>query len=218
VKIQVGKNVLSANDQQALANRRRLDELKLTGVNVLASPGAGKTSLISALLTMLPTAYRSGVIEGDVAGRIDADKIAALGFPVTQINTAGGCHLDAGMIARAMDDLKLAGPGFLFIENIGNLICPAEFQLGEALRMVVASVPEGDDKPIKYPLVFSTAQAVILNKTDLLGMVDFQMHNFVAAVRAVNPNAPIFTVSCRKREGLSAVVDWLLQHAGPAKG
>jgi hydrogenase nickel incorporation protein HypB len=218
VKIQVGKNVLSANDQQALANRRRLDELKLTGVNVLASPGAGKTSFISALLTMLPTAYRNGVIEGDVAGRIDADKIAALGFPVTQINTAGGCHLDAGMIARAMDELKLAGPGFLFIENIGNLICPAEFQLGEALRMVVASVPEGDDKPIKYPLVFATAQAVILNKTDLLGMVDFQMHNFVAAVRAVNPDAPIFTVSCRKQEGLSAVVDWLLQHAGPAKG
>jgi hydrogenase nickel incorporation protein HypB len=117
-----------------------------------------------------------------------------------------------------MDELKLAGPGFLFIENIGNLICPAEFQLGEALRMVVASVPEGDDKPIKYPLVFATAQAVILNKTDLLGMVDFQMHNFVAAVRAVNPDAPIFTVSCRKQEGLSAVVDWLLQHAGPAKG
>lgn len=217
MKIDVGKSVLSANDQQALTNQRRLADLQLTAVNILASPGAGKTSFITALLQSLPTALKTGVIEGDVAGRIDADKIAALGFPVTQINTAGGCHLDAGMIAHAMDELALSGPGYLFVENIGNLICPAEFNLGEGLRMVVASVPEGDDKPVKYPLVFATADAIILNKTDLMGLVEFQMNSFVAGVRAVNPNAPIFTISCRKKEGIAPVIEWLLKHA-PGNG
>ena len=213
MKISVTRSVLDSNDQQAIANQRRLGELRLTAVNILASPGAGKTSCITKLLQGIPTSYRVGVIEGDVASSIDTDKILSLGFPATQINTHGGCHLDAGMIRDALTMLDLTGPGFIFVENIGNLICPAEFHLGEHLRVVIASVPEGDDKPIKYPGIFRSADAVILNKTDLLGLVEFERERFDAGVRAVNQTAPIFPVSCRKAEGVAAVVDWLLAHS-----
>jgi len=210
LKIRVAKRVLDGNDQQARRNIDRLAELKLAAVNVLASPGAGKTCLIAALLKRFPPGLSVGVIEGDVAGRIDTDKILALGFPATQINTGGGCHLDATMIAKAVDSLGVKGPGCLFIENIGNLICPAQFDLGEGLRVVVASVPEGDDKPLKYPGVFASADAVVLNKIDLLGHVEFKTDSFVAGVRTLSPDAPIFNVSCRTGQGLDAVMEWLL--------
>jgi hydrogenase nickel incorporation protein HypB len=211
LKIKSGRSVLSTNERQAALNRRRLDALGLVAVNVLASPGAGKTSLLTRLLRSIPSNLSLGVIEGDVAGRLDTDRILAMGFPATQINTGGGCHLDADMIARAVRALDIEGPGYLFIENIGNLICPAEFRLGERLRIVVASVPEGDDKPVKYPGVFASANAVVLNKIDLLGHVEFDMEFFLAGVRAVNPEAPVFNVSCRTGEGVDALTAWLLK-------
>ncbi len=214
IKIDAGKAVLSANDQQALKNHERLTSSGLTAVNIMASPGAGKTSVITKLLQNLPGHLSNGVIEGDVASSIDTDKLVALGFKATQINTNGACHLDANMIAGAIETLGVKGPGFVFIENIGNLICPVDFHLGETLRLVVASVPEGDDKPVKYPGIFAAGDAIVLNKMDLLGMVEFDLDFFMKGVRAVNPKAQIFEVSCRKAQGVKAVVDWLVKHGG----
>ena len=210
MKIEAGKSVFNANEKQAARNVDRLQELKLTAINVMASPGAGKTSLIVHLLKSLPRELSVGVIEGDIASSIDTDRIKGLGFPAIQINTGGGCHLNATMVSNALAGLDVKGPGLLFIENIGNLICPAEFNLGEALRMVVANVAEGDDKPVKYPAMFSTADLVILNKVDLLSLVEFKMDFFEAGVRAVNETAPIFKISCRSGDGIDAVRDFLL--------
>jgi hydrogenase nickel incorporation protein HypB len=215
VRKDVGKAILNLNDEQSLRNRRRLDELGLLAVNVLASPGAGKTSVIVRLLQGLAGQFSVGVIEGDVASSIDTDKLRALGFPATQINTDGGCHLDADMIFAAIGKLDIRGPGYLFIENIGNLICPTNFHLGEAVRLVIASAPEGDDKPTKYPGVFATADAIVLNKIDLLAHVDFRMDFFLASLRTINPKAPIFHVSCRNGQGIDALLDWLKTTAKP---
>ena len=215
VRKDVGKAILNLNDQHSIRNRRRLDELGLLAVNVLASPGAGKTSVIVRLLQGLAGQFSVGVIEGDVASSIDTDKLRALGFPATQINTDGGCHLDADMIFAAIDKLAIRGPGYLFIENIGNLICPTNFHLGETLRLVIASAPEGDDKPTKYPGVFATADAIVLNKIDLLAHVDFRMDFFLASLRTINPKAPIFHVSCRSGEGIEPLLEWLKAAAKP---
>jgi hydrogenase nickel incorporation protein HypB len=213
IKLDAGTRVLSANDSQAMKNFNAMKAASLLAVNVLASPGAGKTSVITKILQRLPAELHSGVIEGDVASSIDTDKLLALGFQAVQINTNGACHLDANMVATALGQLrlklKLTGPGFVFIENIGNLICPVDFQLGESLRLVVASVPEGDDKPVKYPGIFAAADAVVLNKTDLLGHIDFRMDFFTAGLRVVNDHAPLFNVSCRSGNGIDKVVDWL---------
>jgi hydrogenase nickel incorporation protein HypB len=211
----IGKAILSLNDEQSIRNRKCLDALGLLAVNVLASPGAGKTSVITRLLQDLSKTYSVGVIEGDVASSIDTDKLRALGFAATQINTDGGCHLDANMIFRAIDSLGVKGPGYLFIENIGNLICPTNFHLGESVRLVIASVPEGDDKPAKYPGVFATADAVVLNKMDLLAHVDFRMDFFTSCIRTINPKAPILNVSCRTGEGFPELLDWLKTNAKP---
>jgi hydrogenase nickel incorporation protein HypB len=214
LKIDSGKPILSANDQRAMANRARLRELGLTAVNVLASPGAGKTSVIKRLLEALRARCALGVIEGDVAGRIDADAILAMGIPATQINTDGGCHLDAAMIEQALGQLAIRGPGLVFIENIGNLICPTGFALGESMRLVIASVPEGHDKPLKYPGVFQTADAVVLNKLDLIEHVDFDLDFFTRGVRAVNPAAPIYHACARTGKGFDELVAMLARHAG----
>lgn len=213
MEIKAGKSVLSANDQQAIQNYNHMAATGLMAVNVMASPGAGKTSVITGLLRGLPGHLNCGVIEGDVASSIDTDKLIALGFKATQINTNGACHLDANMIQGALNSLTVRGPGFVFIENIGNLICPVDFHLGESLRLIIASVPEGDDKPVKYPGIFAAGDAIVLNKTDLLGMVDFDMDFFVRGVRAVNPKADIFNVSCRSGDGIGAVVDWLVKQS-----
>lgn len=208
------KSILAANNEQAVKNRKRLEGLRLTAVNVMASPGAGKTSLIALLLKRLPKNFSCGVIEGDVAGSIDTDYIRSLGFPATQINTGGGCHLTANMVDDAITNLKLKGPGLLFIENIGNLICPAAYRLGERLRIVVSSVPEGDDKPLKYPGMFAQVDAVILNKIDLMPHVQFSEEQFRAGVSVVNDRAPIFLLSCRTGKGADAIADWLAKFAG----
>ena len=210
MKINIGQSILKLNDEHSLANRRRFDALGLVGVNVLASPGAGKTSVIVRLAQALRDRGRSvGVIEGDVAASIDTEKLRSLGFAAEQINTDGGCHLDAASVGRALERLGVRGPGFVFIENIGNLICPTQFHLGETLRLVIASVPEGDDKPIKYPGVFETADAVALNKIDLLEHVDFRLDAFTAAVRVTNPHAPLIPLSARTGQGVGELVEWL---------
>jgi hydrogenase nickel incorporation protein HypB len=208
--IPVVQQILSANDAIAAENRAALDAAGALGVNVMASPGAGKTSLLLATARRLPAGLRMAVIEGDVAGRIDADTLAAAGIPVVQINTGGGCHLDAPMVRSALPHLLPAGVDLLLIENVGNLICPAEFSLGTHINLVVASTPEGHDKPYKYPGMFAAADVVALNKADVAAVFDFDFDAFQRGVRMVNPAAPIFLVSCRTGDGLDVWVDWLV--------
>ena len=207
MKIKVVKNILDANEQMAAENKALFKKKGLTVLNVMASPGAGKTSLI--LRTIEELGRPLAVIEGDIASTIDAEKVSEKKVPVVQINTDGGCHLDAAMIKTSLEKLKLDGVKYLFIENVGNLVCPAEFVLGEDKRVLVASVPEGDDKPFKYPGMFATVQAIVLNKMDILPYIDFSVARFLEGVRAVNPKAPVFQVSCRTKEGLSDWIGWL---------
>jgi hydrogenase nickel incorporation protein HypB len=207
MKIKIVKNILDANDQMALENKKIFDEAGVVAINIMASPGAGKTSLILKTIDLvgLPVA----VVEGDIASTFDAEKVGAKKVPVVQINTGGACHLDAAMIRKAVKKLSLKGARILFVENVGNLVCPAEFKLGESAKVVVASVPEGDDKPYKYPGMFSAATAVVLNKMDTLPVIDFDMRRFKKGVHAVNVGAPIFEVSCKTGEGLGNWIEWL---------
>ena len=208
------EKILSANDLVALKNRELLDEHGVIAVNVMASPGAGKTSLILCTIAALQGKLRVGVIEGDVAGRLDADKVAETGTPVVQINTGGGCHLDAPQVQSALQQLPLAKIDLLFIENVGNLICPTGFALGEHINMMIASVPEGHDKPIKYPGMFTVVDTLVLNKVDLMPYLDFDVEAFRTAVHALNADAPFFEVSCKTGEGIEAWVEWLSQSCG----
>ncbi len=210
MKVEVVQAILSDNDAIAAENRAAFDAARVIGVNIMASPGAGKTSLILATAARLPAGVTMGVIEGDLASSIDAETIAARGIPVVQINTGGGCHLDAPMIRTALPRLPLAELRLLMVENVGNLVCPANFRLGTHVNVVVASAPEGHDKPYKYPGMFAAADAVLLNKAELRPVFDFDMESFTAGIRMVNPQAPIIPVSCRTGEGLAAWIDWLL--------
>ncbi len=208
-KVEIVERILSANDQIAAQNRARLDECGVVAINVMASPGAGKTSLILQTIAALRGRLRVGVIEGDVASRVDADRVAAAGVPVVQINTGGQCHLDAPMVSRALDALPLADVDVLFIENVGNLICPSGFQLGQRWDVVVSSVPEGDDKPLKYPGIFTEADVVVINKIDLQPYLDYDEAAFRQAVRALNADAPVFSLSCRTGAGVAEWADWI---------
>ncbi len=207
MKIEVVKHILDANEQAAEKNKALFKKRHIRAVNIMASPGAGKTSLL--LRTIESLGAPVAVIEGDIASTYDAEKVGEKEVPVVQINTGGECHLDASMIRTALEKLDLTEAKYVFIENVGNLVCPAEFQLGEQARVLVASIPEGDDKPFKYPGMFSTVQAVVLNKLDLLPFVDFSLMRFTEGVRAVNPKAPIFQVSCRTKDGLGDWIEWL---------
>ncbi len=211
MKIPIVQNILNANDQVAAENRATFKKDNLFVINLMASPGAGKTSLILATIGQLPETAQPGVIEGDIASSIDADKIAARGIPVVQINTGGTCHLDAPMIRSALPHLPLNNLNLLFIENVGNLVCPAGFDLGANIAVVVASVSEGHDKPYKYPAIFATADAVILNKSDLVEVFEFDMPYFRHGVEMVNPTVPIFPLSCRNGQGLAEWVKWLVE-------
>jgi hydrogenase nickel incorporation protein HypB len=210
-ELPVVEKILSANDLVALDNRKLLDKHGVTAVNVMASPGAGKTSLILRTIEALRGKLHVGVIEGDVAGRVDADKVAETGTPVVQINTGGGCHLDAPQVQSALGQLPLDEIDLLFIENVGNLICPTGFALGEHVNMMIAHVAEGHDKPIKYPGMFTVVDALVLNKIDLRPYLDFDDEAFRTAVRALNAEAPLFEVSCKTGEGLEAWVEWLIK-------
>jgi hydrogenase nickel incorporation protein HypB len=212
MKVPVVRDILSANAQVAEENRAAFAAAGVLALNLMASPGAGKTSVILATAARLPAHVRPGVIEGDLASSIDTEAVAAHGIPAVQINTGGNCHLDAPMVRSALPSLPLNDLDLLFIENVGNLVCPAEFDLGADLAVVVASVPEGHDKPYKYPGMFASADVVLLNKCDLLQVFEFDVEYFRRGVAMVNPEAPIFQISCRTGAGMKAWTEWLLQH------
>ncbi len=216
MEIKVLQNILGANDQIAGRNREMLDKNKVFAVNIMASPGAGKTSVVLQTVRALRGKVKVGVIEGDISSTIDAQTVGKEGVPVVQINTGGECHLDANMVQNALGNLPLKDIDLLLIENVGNLVCPAEFKLGEHLKLLVASVPEGDDKPYKYPGMFTAVDAVILNKTDLLPYVKFNVEGFTKAVRAINADVKIFPLSCTTGEGVAAWIKWLKAQMKPA--
>jgi len=213
MKIEVLKNISSANDAIAAQNRNKLDEQGVTAVNIMASPGAGKTSFILQTIDHLKGKLKTSVIEGDIASKIDADKIDEKGIPVVQINTGGNCSLEAHMIGSSLDKLPLKDTEILFIENVGNLICPASQALGEHIKVVIASTPEGDDKPSKYPLMFAESDAVIINKIDLAPHVDFDTAGFKKVVQGLNPDVVIFEVSSKTGDGIEKWCHWLTAKA-----
>ncbi len=208
-RIPVVEKILSANDQIASENRSRLDNAGVFAINLMASPGAGKTSLIECMMPVLAKSMRIAVVDGDVASSIDADRAAAAGATAVQINTGGTCHLDAVMLRGALDELDLAQFDLLIVENVGNLICPASFKLGVHKSILIASVPEGDDKPYKYPGMYRGVDAVIINKIDLLPYVDYDMDYFCKGVEILNPGLEIFRLSCRTGDGVEAWLNWL---------
>jgi hydrogenase nickel incorporation protein HypB len=214
MEIKVLKNILGANDQLAEKNKGLMDSNKIFSLNLMATPGAGKTSLILNTINSLKGKAKIGVIEGDLSSSVDAEKVSKEGIPVIQINTGGGCHLDANMIANALGSLPLPDIDLLFIENVGNLVCPAEFELGEHKKVVIASIPEGDDKPLKYPLMFNIANVVLLNKIDLLPYVKFDIEAFTKYIKAINHKAEIIKLSCTTGEGMDDWVDWILRATG----
>lgn len=209
MEVKVLQDILSANEGIARRNQSRLDKHGILTINVMSSPGAGKTSLILQTINNLKQKARIAVIEGDVASTVDADKMHKQGVEVVQINTAGGCHLDANMTENALNNLPLGDIDLLLIENVGNLICPAEFALGEHKKVMLLSLPEGDDKAYKYPLMFTEADVVLINKIDLLPYLEFNMPAFHKAVSGLNPKVKIFQVSCKTGEGLGDWFSWL---------
>ena len=209
MKIQVVTNVLAANDRIADENRSLFDAKKIYVINLMSSPGAGKTSLVEKTILALRDRFRIGVIEGDIQSTYDADRVAALDTPVVQINTGGGCHLDANMIREALAGLDLDKIDLLIVENVGNLVCPAEFRVGEDAKVMILSTPEGADKPLKYPLIFQESSVMLLNKIDLLPHLDFDPGKARQAALALNPDLEIFEVSCRTGQGLDAWLEWL---------
>jgi len=210
-QIQVMANLLGANDVQAEVNRRHFHRHNCLAVNIIGSPGAGKTTLLERTLTALAADCRIAVIEGDIYTSKDAERIARLDIPVIQVNTGGGCHLDSQMVGKVLPQFTWPGPELLIIENVGNLVCPADFDLGEALKIVVLSVVEGDDKPAKYPVIFRNSQAVVLNKMDLLPFTETDLAAMKRDIFAINPEIVVFEVSCRTGEGLAVWQDWLRQ-------
>ena len=210
-RIPVVENILNANDRLAQTNRARIDAAGVFSINILASPGAGKTSLIEKTLPLLKGKLRVAAIDGDIATSIDSDRAAAAGAgAAVQINTGGECHLDAVMLHGALEQLDLTQFDLLIVENVGNLICPASFQLGTHKTILVASIPEGDDKPYKYPGTYRGVDVLVINKIDLLPYVDFRMDYFQQGVQALNPGVVTFPLSCRTGEGMDAWVEWLL--------
>lgn len=216
-RIPVVEKILSANDRLALENRARFDAAGVFTLNIMASPGAGKTSLIEQTVRALQGKLRIGMINGDIATSFDADRAAAAGAQAVQINTGGDCHLDAVMLQSAIPQLDLASFDLLIVENVGNLICPAEFKLGTHKNVLVASIPEGDDKPYKYPGMYRGADAVIINKIDLLPYISFRMDFFKSGIEALNPGVVQFELSCRTGEGLQPWLDWLVSQVSDAK-
>ncbi len=209
MEIKIVKQILEWNEDVSKAVADELSEKKVCLVNVMGSPGAGKTSLITNAITMLREKYRIGVIEGDIAGRIDAERIDAMGIPVVQLQTDGACHIEAMSIQNMLPMFNLNELDVIFVENIGNLVCPAEFNIGEDLRIAVLSVPEGDDKVEKYPLMFSTTDALVMNKYDMKKYFDFDDVRVENNEKNANPNAVIFRISNTTGEGLNEFIKWL---------
>jgi hydrogenase nickel incorporation protein HypB len=215
VKVRVVEDALDANNTIARANRDDFDRDHVTVVNLMSAPGAGKTTLLERVLAPPPGDLRVGVLEGDVQGSLDADRLSHLHIPIVQLNTDSGfggeCHLDANMVRSALPSLPLADIDLLIVENVGNLVCPAEFHIGEDARIMIASVAEGADKPLKYPLMFRTCELVILNKIDLLPPVDFDVEKFRHYLDHVHPGVTVLEVSARTGEGIDDVRTWLAE-------
>jgi len=215
-KIEVIQNILEANETVAKRNQQLLDKHKVFAINIMSAPGAGKTSLILQTLTRLKGRLNLAVIEGDVASIVDAEKVQSEAKAVVQINTRNmpeSCSLMAAMIESALKDMPLDNMDLILIENVGNLICPSEFTLGEHKRVVISSLPEGDDKPTKYPVIFIDADAVVINKIDLLPHVDFDIAVFRRSISGLNPKAEVFELSCKTGEGIERWCSWVLEQA-----
>ncbi|HEY9417716.1 MAG TPA: hydrogenase nickel incorporation protein HypB [Pseudonocardia sp.] len=210
--------VLAKNDDLAAANRRWLTERGILALNLMSSPGAGKTTLLERTIDDLAHELPVSVVEGDQETLLDAQRISGAGCPVVQINTGSGCHLDAGMVERGLRTLAPPDSSVLFIENVGNLVCPALFDLGESAKVVITSTTEGEDKPLKYPQMFAAADLVLLNKIDLLPHLDFDVERCRAGVRRVNPGAEVLLLSATRGEGLPAWYDWLRTRVGTRAG
>ena len=209
MQVEVKTNVLAKNDAIASSLQQVFKEKNIFVFNLMGSPGAGKTSLLEATLQDLVKDYKLAVIEGDLFTSKDAERIHALGVPVIQINTVGGCHLDANMIQDAITDLDLDELDMIIIENVGNLVCPAEFDIGEAMKVTVLSVTEGEDKPLKYPLIFKESKAILLNKIDLLPYVPFDKDKAIKDIRNLNPPGYRFEISCTAKVGLAPWLTWI---------
>jgi hydrogenase nickel incorporation protein HypB len=210
-RIKIVEKILNANDHLANQNQKKLNDSRTYSINLMASPGAGKTSFILATIhALIDENIQIGVIEGDTAPvTIDSDKISAAGMPAIQVNTGGQCHLDALMVEAALEQLPLDELDLVIVENVGNLICPAAFKLGTHSNIVIASVPEGDDKPYKYPNIYRGLDVLIINKTDLLPYVDFDMDYFQKGIEMLNPGLITFPVSCKTGEGIGKWLEWL---------
>ena len=220
-EIKVVRRVLAVNERMAEQNRRRFAEKGIFVLNVMSSPGSGKTTTLQKTVTRLMPGTRTAVIVGDIATTHDADRLAVTGAPVVQVNTdafGGDCHLAAHVIEKAADDLDLDAVDLLIIENVGNLVCPAEFDIGEDARVVVLSVTEGEDKPVKYPTMFRLCDAALLNKIDLLPHLEYDKGKAIDYIRQVHPGMPIFEISAQTGEGLDAWIDWLKERVAAKRG
>ena len=211
MKVSVVKNVLDANDRIAKENRELFDKNKVYVINLMSSPGAGKTSLVERTILALRDKYKIGVIEGDIQDTYDADRIAKLDIPVVQINTGGACHIDGNMIREALPVFDLSKTDLLIVENVGNLVCPAEFKIGENVKIMLLSTPEGADKPAKYPLMFQESAALLINKIDLMPYVDFDLEKAKHDALSLHQDLKIFEVSCKTAAGLDGWIAWLTQ-------
>ena len=211
MKVSVVKNVLDANDRIAAENRDLFDKNKVYVINLMSSPGAGKTSLVERTILALRDKYKIGVIEGDIQDTYDADRIAKLNIPVVQINTGGACHIDGNMIREALPVFDLIKTDLLIVENVGNLVCPAEFKIGENVKIMLLSTPEGADKPAKYPLMFQESAALLINKIDLMPYVDFDLKKAKRDALSLHKDLKIFEVSCKTAAGLEDWITWLTQ-------
>lgn len=217
-RIEVVEKIMGENERLASENLNQLNDAGILGLNLMASPGAGKTSLIENMLGALSTRLRIAVIDGDIATSIDADRAAAAGAVAVQINTGGECHLDAVMMKEALTQLNLDEIDLLIVENVGNLICPAEFKLGTHRSVLIASIPEGDDKPYKYPGMYRGVDALVINKIDLLPFVEFDMAYFKQGVQVLSPELVAFPLSCKTGEGLDLWINWVEDQVSRHRG
>jgi hydrogenase nickel incorporation protein HypB len=211
IKVPVVEEILSANDQIAANNRKLLEDNQVFAINIMSSPGSGKTTTIVATQERLKDRFRLGMVDGDIDTTIDADRAAAAGMQALQINTGGNCHLDAVMLSTALQQMDLSSIDLLIVENVGNLICPSSWQLGTHKSVLIASVPEGDDKPYKYPTMYRGVDALIINKIDVLPYFNFKMDYFVKGVEMLNPSLQSFPISATTGEGVDAWTDWLAE-------
>ncbi|MGQ9620533.1 MAG: hydrogenase nickel incorporation protein HypB [Bacteroidales bacterium] len=209
MEIKIMRNILDKNQNRANEVRAIMKEKNITMVNLISSPGAGKTTLLERICERMTGRFRLGIIEGDVTTDRDAQRLKKYEIPIVVINTEGGCHLDSHSISKVLSFFDLDNLDFLFVENVGNLVCPTAFDLGELFRLAIVSVPEGDDKPAKYPMLFRQARAVILNKTDLISYTDFNFESFKKDLRKINPSVPLFRVSCTRGTGIDDFYSWL---------